>query len=141
MELVFGHDATIADWVEKKFGYPLSRWDKAVGVIDKSGTLVGGAVFRDWNGFNIEIAYYGPNSVTRSVFLGLTKFCFDELKVTRITARTLRQNKIVNQGLPRLGFRFEGVSKRYFGPYKKHDAINYSLLKSDYDRLMEKRNG
>jgi RimJ/RimL family protein N-acetyltransferase len=138
LNLVFGHDKTVADWVDKKFGYPSAPYSHAIGIIDKSGALIGGAVFRDWNGFNIELAYYGPGSVTPSLFRQIAKFCFEHLKVTRVTARTLRANKIVNQGLPKLGFHFEGVSKRYYGPTKSKDAINYVFLREDFDRMMER---
>ena len=141
MNLLFGHDETVAKWCGKKFGRPSAPWFKAVGVIDKEGKLVGGIVFRDWNGFNIEASYYGPGSVTPRIFLSGMHYCFEVLKVTRVTARTLRSNKTMNRALPRLGFHFEGVSKRYFGPHKTHDSMNYAALRRDYLALMERRNG
>lgn len=141
MNLLFGHDTVVAQWADKKFGRPGAPWFHAVGIIDKEGTLVGAAVFRDWNGFNVELAYYGPGALTSRVIVGLMRYCFGHLQVTRVTARTLRSNKIVNRGLPRLGFHFEGVSKRYFGPHRADDSFNYSLLKQDYERWMERRNG
>ena len=41
MNLLFGHDQTVADWASKKFGKPLRNWYVAIGIIDRDGKLVG----------------------------------------------------------------------------------------------------
>jgi RimJ/RimL family protein N-acetyltransferase len=136
MNLLFGHDATVAGWCEGKMGRKMGPWFKAVGVINNEGRLVGAATFHDYNSHNIEAAYYGPGTMTKDVYVGLAQYCFEVLKVTRITARTTRKNRHINKGLPRLGFRLEGVSKHYFGPLKRDDAINYVALRSDFEKFM-----
>lgn len=136
MNLLFGHDATVAAWCEGKMGRRMGPWFKAVGVIDREGKLIGAATFHDWNTHNIEVAFYGPGAISKGIFVGLARYCFENLKVTRITARTTRKNRRVNRGLPKLGFRLEGVSKHFYGPLKRDDAINYVALRSDFEKFM-----
>ena len=138
LNLLFGHDKTVADWVSKKSGKTLREWYHAVGVIDDDGLLCGAATFHDMNGSNAEICFWGPNSARPSIAKGLMKFAFDILKVKRITARTPRQNKTIIKHLPFYGFRCEGVMKHYFAPIKRMDAIVFGLLEADARKFMEK---
>lgn len=136
MNLLFGHDKTVADWVSKKQGKPLRNWHHAVGILDKDGLLIGCASFHDFNGSNIEICYFGPGSPTASIARGLMRFAFEGLKVSRVTARTPRANKRIIQALPAFGFKMEGVMKHYYGPFKRFDAIVFGLLASDATRFI-----
>ena len=136
MRLLFGHDKVVADWASKKFGYSLRNWHVAVGIIDSSGALVGAASFHDFNESNIELCFYGPRSLTKPIVRDLMRFVFTTLGVNRVTAKTPRGNKIVIRGLPKLGFRMEGVMRRYYGRTKRYDAIVFGLLKNDAERYM-----
>lgn len=138
MNLLFGHDKTVADWASKQFGSPLRNWYFALGVIDSAGALVGAASFHDFNGSNIELCWYGPGAMTPTILRGLMKFAFIDLKCARVTARTPRQNKAVTRALPRFGFNCEGVAKHYFGPVKRLDAIMFGLLKADAMKYIER---
>lgn len=138
MKLLFGHDKTVADWASQKTGRPLRCWHHAIGVLDSEGVLVGAASFHDMNGSNVEIAFYGPRSASPSVMRGLARFAFDTLGVHRVTAKTPRQNKIVTRHLPRWGFRFEGVMRRYYGAGKRLDAILFGLVREDAAKLLGK---
>jgi len=139
MNLLFGHDKTVADWASKKSGAPLREWFYAVGIIDSNGVLIGAASFHDMNGSNVEICFYGPGAVTKSVMKGLAFFAFVTLNVNRVTARTPRMNKLVLRHLPRWGFKFEGVMKRYYGPHKRLDAVVFGLMPEDAEKLMGAR--
>lgn len=136
MNLLFSHDRSVADWVSKKQGKPLRNWHWAVGVINAEGLLVGCASFHDFNGSNIEICYYGPGSPTIGIVRGLMRFAFFTLNVSRVTARTPRQNKLVIRGLKTFGFKMEGVMKHYYGPFKRLDAVVFGLVASDAKRFI-----
>jgi RimJ/RimL family protein N-acetyltransferase len=139
VNLVFGHDGTVADWAGKQFGRPISSVHAAVGVIDCDGTLVGAALFHDFNGSNAALVYYGPNTLTASVVRGLMAFAFDGLALNRVTAITARSNRIVTRGLKKLGFRFEGACKNFYGIGKRNMAIIYGLHADDARALLKGR--
>lgn len=136
MNLVFGDDRTIADWVSKRSGKPLRNWHHAIGIIDRDGLLIGAASFHDFNGFNTELVFWGPGAFSASVARGLMRFAFDVMGAIRVTARTPRKNRVVVRGLPAFGFRCEGIAKCYFGPTKSLDAIVFGLLASDARRFI-----
>lgn len=110
----------------------MAPWFKAIGIVNGDGLLKGALFLHDWNGFNVEVAYYGPASFTKAVLFDIGRYLFDSLKVTRVTVRALRDNRKMRQVLPRLGFHFEGCSPRYYGPKKSDDAMNYVMLRRDY---------
>lgn len=112
----------------------------AVGLVDVlTGLLKGAVTFHDYNGSNVELSYWGPNSITRGAIKGLALFCFNSLKVNRVTVRTPRRNKAVTRGLPKLGFRAEGLLRRYYGPHRNDDAVIFGITVEDARRLMGAR--
>lgn len=136
MNLLFGHDATVIEWVEKKFAHHIQYWNAAIGVINGDGVLVGAGVFQCLNGTNVEFSYFGPGSATARVAKGMMAYAFDHLKVCRVTAKTPRQNKLVTRSLPSFGFKLEGVMKHYYGPKKRLDAILFGLVEADARRIL-----
>ena len=136
MNLLFGHDKAVADFASKQTGAPLRAWHHAVGIIDPGGLLVGAASFHDMNGSNVEVCFHGPKCLRASLVRGLARFAFVGLGAHRVTARTPRRNKMVARHLPRLGFRFEGIMRHYYGPTKGLDALIFGLLAEDAARLV-----
>ncbi len=126
---ITGHDRTIADWAQAKFtGLNFYAMHSAFGVADREGTLVGAALFSDYYpGGNVELTYYGPGTVTRAILNEVSYHAFVTLNASRVTTKTRRENEIVKKLLPRLGFKFECVQKRYFGAREDDDAIVYSF--------------
>jgi hypothetical protein len=131
MNLVFGDDKTIADWVSKQRGKSIPPWYFAVGVINKSGVLKGAATFHNYNGSNIELCYHGPNTLTLNVFKGIADFCINRLKVNRLTVSVPRKNKSLIKHLPKFGFKVEGVMRHFYGPFRRDDAIIFGILSSE----------
>ena len=135
MNLVFGHDQSVAAWAAGRYGtfQPCCR---ALGVVRGAGPLIGAATFHGFNGSNVELCYWGPWSITLPIARGIAKFCYDELKVNRITVRTPRHHSCLKRTLPKIGFRYEGVLRRFYGPHKRDDAIIYGLLREEAGRLL-----
>ena len=129
--LLFGHDQTVADWVSKKWGKPIPPWYHAIGVLDTDGVLKGGATFHNFNGSNIELCYYGPQTFSLDVIKGLTRFVFNHLKCSRLTVSVPRKNKVLIKSVSRMGMKVEGVLKHYYGPFNRDDAIVFGVLAND----------
>lgn len=137
--LVVGHDKVVADWATKKFGRPLAPCHAALGIIDTSGTLVGAALFQDFNGSNVEVSYFGQNSLRLNIVRGLMRFAFDKLRVNRMTVRTPARNKTVSRHVAKLGFRHEGSLKYYYGPFAKDTALLFGLTRKGAERFIGKQ--
>lgn len=131
MQLVFGQDTIVADYVFNNLGLALVPPYTAIGGTKDGKTLCIGAVFNQFNGSNIEITLFGPGGLTRGNIRGVYHYIFEQLKVNRVSAKTRRSNKSMQRLLPRFGFKFEGISARYFGPQKADDAIRFVLFPDD----------
>jgi RimJ/RimL family protein N-acetyltransferase len=128
VQLVFGHDADIAQWAASNLGIEISPPFVAIGVADAAG-LRGGIVYNNYNRHDIEMSIYGPGCMYRGVIRAALSYPFDQLGVLRVTAQTRRGNKLMRALLPRLGFELEGVKRRHFGPNRRDDAFVYGLLR------------
>lgn len=138
MRLLIGQDQAIAAWAKDKYAAGLAPWVWAVGVVNRAGDLVAAATFHDFNGSNVELCYWGPWSLTRTIAGGIAEFCFYGLGVQRVTCRTPRGNKIVAKHLHKLGFRYEGLLRRYYGPAKSQDALMFGMTAADAERLLRR---
>lgn len=139
VNLVFGHDDVVAAWAEKRFGYEIPNRFCSVGVIRADGSLCGAAVFHNFNRANVEISFYGPRAITLGVAVGLMQFVFERFKISRVTAMTQRANRSVVKGLPKVGFKFEGVARRFYGDRKRLDGIMFGLTRQDAMAFLERR--
>lgn len=137
--LIGGQDQTVLDWasavLNKKFVQPAS----AFGITDENGLLKGAAIFNDYyKGGNIEMTYIGAGTFSRSIMKGLARYAFTACQVSRVTLKTQRANLVVRKLLKagRLGWQFEGVIPRYFGPTKQDDALTFVLYKHKAPKWM-----
>lgn len=127
MRLVFGADAQVAEWVSQRIGHIISPPYVAIGATDDDRTYCGGFVFNNWNGANIELTAALDVPLTRGVLRAIRHYVFVQSKATRLSVHTKRSNKRVRRLMPRLGFEFEGIAKRYFGPTKADDAFVFAF--------------
>ena len=135
MQLVFGQDEQVASFVGLQLGMKFARPFVAIGV-EVGGDLKGGAVYNQWNGWNIEVSIYGPGLASREIIKALIwGYPFNDIGAGRLTARTRRANKVVQKLLPRLGFTFEGMNKRYYGPARADDAMVFHLMREQAEGL------
>jgi RimJ/RimL family protein N-acetyltransferase len=130
LRLILGQDEIIAEFVgfglKRKFTPPYV----AMGWIKENGQhwrLVGGAVFNDYNGANIEVSIFGSEGFTRQSLRQVYRYVFVQCKCLRLTARTERRNVHMQDILARLGFVVEGELKNYWGPTEGQSVIMYRL--------------
>ena len=134
--IVFGEDHAVAAWAKDKYAAGIAPYVVAIGVANRAGEFIAAATLHDYNGSNVELCYWGPSTLSRYIAGGIALFCFKGLKVNRVTCRTPRSNKIVVRHLTKLGFKYEGLLRFYYGPSKGQDAIVFGLVASDAARLL-----
>ena len=138
MRLVFGQDDLVARYVSDNLGVVISPPLTAIGATRDGQTLCAGAVFTDWNGSNLDIHLYGDGAITRGCVRGIYHYAFVQCGANRLTAVTRRTNHKMKKHLPKLGFQFEGLSKRFFGPTKPEDGFRFALFPEDALKWMNR---
>lgn len=135
MIVVYGQDEIVGRWAGHALGAHINPPFVALGFHDGE-QLRGAAIFNGWNHANIDITLYAPGCFRRNTIAAVYDYAFTQIKATRITARTARNNKRMLRLLPRLGFTWEGVAKRYYGPARRQDAILFALFPEDAQKWM-----
>lgn len=138
MNLLFGHDETVAAWVASRAkGKAFVQPYTAIGFLGSDGTLRGGFVFTGYNGDAVEMSGAGIAATHREAWRALLAYVFDQLGCSRLQMHTRRSNKRTKRILTpeRSGFTFEGVSRRLYG---REDGIRYSLVTDDLDKFRAK---
>lgn len=128
--IVYGQDADVAAWVGKRLDTVFSPPYTALGVTARDGRLIGGMVFNDYNGSNIEVTAYGPGAIDRESIRAMFAYAFVQLGCLRLTARTRRSNHSMRELLTRLGFKHEGIQQGYWGRSKANDCFLYGLTRT-----------
>lgn len=107
-----------------------------IGATQDGQTLCAGVLFNNCNGFNLDISL-AADVLSRGAIRGVYDYAFNQSGALRLTALTRRSNKKMRAILPRLGFRPEGVSARYFGPRRSDDAFRFALFRHDAEKWMK----
>ena len=126
--ILLGYDEAVANWVGSITGKPFHTVDSTIGWVTPEGRLTGGFVFTGFNGSSIELSLAGHGVTHRGLWRAILSYVFDQLKADRIQIHTATSNVTVRKLAPRLGFAFEGKSRRYYG---QEDAFVYSLVRDD----------
>lgn len=122
----------LTNWYIQKTGAIISAPYAAIGFIDNVGNLCGVWLLVNYNGSNIEAHAYTPGVTwSRKALRLVMVFVFDTIKCNRFSVRIPRDNKRIRSMSQRIGFKFEGVMKKYYGPFKRNDAICYVMYRED----------
>lgn len=127
VSVLWGHDDDVVKFVSDRLGIALFPPYTGIGLLDEDGILIGGAVFTNYTKFNIDGTIYAPGKLSRHIVRALAHFCFVHCGVLRVTVKTRRSNLRVTKMLPKFGFAYEATLRRYFGPQKPDDAIQFRL--------------
>lgn len=124
MNLVFGHDATVNAWLERRYGVSVRRQPSAsIGVIDRDGVLRGAFVVTWDNETTAELHLYGRTS--NDTWRALFWWVFEAQGVYRLAIRTAKRNRAVKKAAPKFGFKFDGVERDYYG--RGSDALRFYM--------------
>jgi hypothetical protein len=112
--LLFGSDELVANWLFTCYLQKRGSYDRAVGLI-RDGELVGAVLFQGWNGYNVEVSYYGKNTMTPGIIRCLAGYILQEFDPSRLTAMVPKRAKHWIRSLLKLGFKVEGIARCYYG--------------------------
>lgn len=130
--LAHGNDDLINSWTLANFGVRNFNSNMALGIVD-GPQMVGSVFFHAHNGPDIELSYFGPQTLTRGLLRTICRIAIDHFGVSRITARTPKSNKQMTRGIHKIGFVHEGIRHDGYGPGK--DAVMFGLYGRNLARL------
>ena len=133
-QLIYGHDEKIAAWTQDTFGIRPYKYDMAVGIL-AHGQLVGSVMWHAYRGHDIEVSYFGPQTMTLGILRQCARIAVDHFGVSRVTARAVKSNKTMTKGVKKIGFEYEGICHNGYGD---EDAIMYGLYGHKLARLAGK---
>ena len=138
--LLIGNDEQVANWTYSTFNIFPQPVDKALGIIDKAGNLIGGILFQNFNGVNVELSYYGPYTITVGICRIIAQIAISHFNAGRLTVVTSRRNKRLIRGLCKIGFRLEGIQKCLYGHIdnKKNAGVRLVAFREDLSRVAYK---
>ncbi len=129
--LAHGNDHLINEWTLATFGVRNFNSNMALGIMD-GNQIVGSVFFHAHNGPDIELSYFGPQTLTLGVLRSICRIAVDHFKVARITIRTPKNNKTMTRGIHKIGFVYEGIRHNGYGD---KDAVMYGLFGRKLARL------
>ncbi len=128
--LVFGQDGKVADWVASQIDHVDGFIAYAAIGIERDGELVGGVVYHENRGNDIQISCAASKAhwLSQGSLRALFYYPFMQLKVDRMTAFTPSRSKGTRRFLSHLGFVQEGIMRQGF---KGDDCIIYGMLRDE----------
>ncbi len=124
MRLVYGHDATVNEWIARRYGlHVVQRPSDSLGVIDNAGVLRGAFVTTWKTDTTAELHLFGRTS--NDTWKDYCAWVF--AGAYRLEIRTGRKNKAIKRAAPKFGFVFSGVDPHYYG--ENQDALVFWMTK------------
>lgn len=145
MKLLYGHAEEVAAWVGWRIPLVAKQLARnpaaepfgpsyAIGVLDKTNTLVAGVVYHNWNPDcqTMELSFAADTSrwLTRNLIRELLSYAFEVNGVNRVHSLTPKSYADARRFLEKFGFKREGVATDGFGPGEH--AIISRLLKREW---------
>jgi RimJ/RimL family protein N-acetyltransferase len=111
-------------------------FNSAIGIVDPDGRLAGAALFQSFNGFNLEISYYGRKTFTAGILRALARAAAN-FNPSRLTATTSKKNRRFIRGLQKIGFRLEGAQRRYYGmrDCPRNTGVRLVMFREQLDQI------
>lgn len=130
MNLVFGHDRSVAAWVADRIPEMSAFPDSAVAIGVADGqTLIGGVVYSHYSGADISMHQAGePGWLNRERLDVFFAYPFRQLGCRRVTGLVARKNKHARSIVERLGFKLEGKIRHGL---PADDLMLYGMLRSE----------
>ena len=134
--LLLHHDRQVAEYLFTNHVKPRMNYDAALGLLDDE-VLVGGILLQSWNGFNVELSYYGLGTMTAGVIRCIAKILVSTLNPSRVTVTVNRKDRGMIRGLPKLGFVLEGTQRRFYGDQdiRRNTGVRFVLFREKLERL------
>jgi len=146
--ILVDQDHYVASWAYETFKGMAHNVDKALGIVDSKGTIVGAALFQNFNGANVELSYYGPRTLTSGIVRIIARMALGHFNASRLTVVTSQRNKRLIKACLKIGFRLEGIQRCFYGhdDNKKNTGVRLvafrdALSKVAYRTTSGQKNG
>lgn len=147
MNLLFGRDVIIANWIARELKLPSADYFApyvAIG-IEENGQIKGGVLYNNYrtDGYgrpiSIEIsgASLDKRCALRHIIRPLLEYPFCQLRVARVQFTIAKPNMVARRFAERLGFTLEGIARK--AHFSGRDAAIYSMLRHECRWINESR--
>jgi RimJ/RimL family protein N-acetyltransferase len=138
--LLVDNDVAVASWTYEKFNVYPQPVDKALGIVDKQGKLIGGIIFQNFNGCDLHLSYYGVRTLSPGIVRIIARTALGHFNVSRLTTITSRRNKRLIRSLIKIGFRLEGIQRCFYGheDNKKNTGVRLVAFRNELSRVAYK---
>lgn len=135
--LVIGDDDRIAAWVFQAYRINPFKYNRVYGVMSQDRILVGAIILHNFNGANLELSYYGTNTLSAGIVRALSRMALTEFNPSRCTLVISKRNKRLMRSLDRFGCKLEGVQRRYYGhiDMNRNTGVRFVLFKEQIEVL------
>lgn len=139
-DFLTGCDDMVSQWAWRTFGFRPMPIDRAVGLVD-AGQIIGAVIWQNFNGHNVDVSYYGPGTVTPGVARAVARFTLREFDPARVTVMTAKANKRIARFFTRIGAKFEGVMRDYYGRdgSGQSSAVRFVLTRDAVERIAQSK--
>lgn len=119
------------------YGQPPLKFDRCLGVVDNVGELVGYVLFHNWNGSNIELSYYGENTMTPGIIRCIARFIICTFDPARLTVIISKRNRRFLRSVQKIGFKLEGAQRCFYGKkdVARNTGIRFVMFRDRIDQL------
>jgi hypothetical protein len=135
--LVIDDNARVAAWVYATYNLFPIPVNRALGIVEKDGVLVGGVLLQNYNGANIELSYYGPWTLSAGIIRTLAHILISEFNVARVTVITSKKKKRLLRSLQRFGWCLEGAQRCFYGSEDctRNTGIRFVMFRDQLNRI------
>lgn len=135
--LLIGSDDLVANWAFTTFNLFKTPVNRAIGIISPEGKLVGAILWQNFNGWNVELSYYGPRTWTLGILRTIMKITAVYFNASRLTAVTSKRNKVLMRGMMKLGWKLEGVQCCYYGArdIPSNTGVRFVMFRDRIDQI------
>lgn len=124
--LLVGHDAAVAAWAFDTYNFKPMPVEGTIGIVSGTRELIGAALFQHHNGNDIELSYYGRNTLTPGIVRAIARAALG-FGVQRLTVTTAKSNRRFVKAILRLGFIHEAALKQFYG--KRDDLAEHTGMR------------
>lgn len=134
--ILIGCDSQVAAWAFETQRRTPVLVDRAFGVIENDA-LIGAILFTSYNTVNVELSWYGKNSMSAGIVRAIARILLYELRVARCTVTVPKRPSYLTKKLHKFGFRYEGVQRRFYGPTDsdRHKGCRFVLFREDLEKI------
>jgi len=140
--LLFECDEYVGRWLyESYLKKPVYKFDRAIGLVDEKGMLIGAIIYHNWNGPNVELSYYGESTMTVGIVRAIARFTLQAFDPARLTVITSKRRKHFMRGLQKLGFRLEGIQRCFYGKVdcNRNTGVRFVAFREEIERVANLR--